>query len=84
MFEEDSKQLNELKCQARKVRKKRFSRSRLDRYGGEILRKYREKNPKPIPISQINYWLRKNKRVKVSYSTLYRWLQKHGQICKSG
>ncbi len=84
MFERDDKNANELKNQSGIIRKKRFSRSRLDRYSGEIILKYREKKPKPTPITEINYWLRKSKRLKVSYSTLYRWLQKHGQVRKSG
>lgn len=83
MFEVEDRKIRELKNKTRIIRKKRFSRSRLDRYSGEILHMYRPNVGSKTSIAEILRWLRDQKRVKVVYSTLYRWLKKHGQVRKS-
>ena len=67
-------ELTALKTQTQVIRKRRYSRSRLDRYKGELLQLYRA----GASAAELQRWLRRQ-RVKVAWSTVYRWLQKHTQ-----
>ena len=67
-------ELDALKTQTKVIRKRRYSRSRLDRYKGELLQLYRA----GASAAELQRWLRRQ-RVKVAWSTVYRWLQKHTQ-----
>jgi len=62
-----------LKVQTKVIRKRRYVVSRLDKYKGELLTLYKN----GVTIAELQRWLRKRK-IKVVYSTVYRWLQKHG------
>ncbi len=66
-------ELAELKQQTKLIRKKRFSRSRLDKYTGELLTLYRA----GASAAELQRWLRTN-RIKVQHSTVCRWLDKVG------
>ena len=65
-------ELTALKTQTQVIRQRRYSRSRLDRYKGELLQLYRA----GASAAELQRWLRRQ-RVKVAWSTVYRWLQKH-------
>lgn len=67
-------ELDALKTQTKVIRQRRYSRSRLDRYKGELLLLYRA----GASAAELQRWLRRQ-RVKVAWSTVYRWLQKHTQ-----
>lgn len=64
-----------LKQQTKSIRQPRFSRSRLDRFGGELISMLSA----GATVAELQRWLRA-KRVKVEYSTVYRWVKKHGQL----
>lgn len=64
-------ELTALKQQTKTIRKKRFSRSRLDKYSGELLTLYRT----GASIAELQRWLR-SKRICVEHSTVSRWLDK--------
>ena len=66
-------ELARLKAQSQSIRKKRFRKSRLDRYHGELLSLHRA-GAKP---AELQRWLR-SKRVKVVLSTVIRWLENNG------
>ena len=66
-------ELARLKAQSRSIRKKRFRKSRLDRYKGELLTLHRA-GAKP---AELQRWLR-SKRIKVVLSTVIRWLENNG------
>lgn len=63
----------ELNIQTKVIRKRRYVISRLDKYKGELLTLYK----KGVTIAELQRWLRQRK-IKVVYSTVYRWIQKHG------
>ena len=65
------KELTQLKNQTKIIRKKCFSRSRLDKYSGELLSLYAS----GASIAELQRWLRAN-RIKVEHSTVSRWLDK--------
>ncbi len=67
------KEIQALKKQTKSIRKRRLGISRLDRFKGEILSLYKN----DASISELQGWLRKN-QIKVTYSTVYRWVQKNG------
>ena len=60
-----------LKQQTKIIRKKRFTRSRLDKHSGELLSLYKA----GASIAELQRWLRAN-RIKVEHSTVSRWLDK--------
>ena len=60
-----------LKQQTKIIRKKRFSRSRLDKYSGELLSLYAA----GASIAELQRWLRSN-RIRVEHSTVSRWLNR--------
>lgn len=66
-------ELAALKQQTKTIRKKRFSRSRLDKYTAELLSLYKAGGS----IAELQRWLRTN-RIKVEHSTVSRWLNKTG------
>jgi len=67
------KTIMQMKLQTKLIRKRRFSISRLDRFKGELLNLYMN----GLTVAELQRWLRK-KRIKVAYSTVYRWVQKNG------
>lgn len=62
-----------LKHQTKSIRQPRFSRSRLDRFGGELISMLSA----GATVAELQRWLRA-KRIKVQYSTVYRWVKKNG------
>lgn len=66
-------ELKKLREQTKIIRKRRYSRSRLDKYAGELLAMYRA----GATTAQLQRWLRRH-RIKVVHSTVARWLAKHG------
>ena len=66
-------EVNKLKTQTRTIRKRTYSISKLDKYNDELKALHRE----GVTISELQRWLRA-KRVKIAWSTIYRWIAKHG------
>ena len=66
----EAKKLQE---QTSTIRKTRYSRSRLDRYQGELLSLHKA----GANCAELQRFLR-TKRIKVVHSTVARWLLKHG------
>jgi len=67
------KTLAEIREKRALTRKKRHSRSKLDKFTFEIL----ELKNVGATLSELQLFLRQN-RVKVELSTISRWLKKHG------
>ena len=72
MFDAE-KELAEIKKIKKLVRKKRYSRSRLDKYKDELLALRKAGGS----ISDLQRWLRL-RRVKVAWSTVQRWIKLNG------
>ena len=70
---ETEKTIIQMKLQTKLIRKRRYVKSRLDRFKGELLNLYIQ----GLSIAELQRWLKK-KRIKVAYSTVYRWVQKNG------
>lgn len=66
-------ELKTLREQTKIIRRKRYSRSRLDKYAGELLTLHRA----GATTAELQRWLR-GQRIKVVHSTVARWLAKHG------
>lgn len=66
-------EVEKLREQTSTIRKTRYSRSRLDRYKGELLSLHKA----GASCAELQRFLRK-KRIKVVHSTVARWLLKHG------
>jgi len=66
-------EVNKLKKQTSTIRKKRYNKSRLDRYKGELL----SLRKAGATCAELQRFLR-TKRIKVAYTTVSRWLAKHG------
>ena len=64
-------ELREVAAERRK--KSRMPKSRLDRFGFEILSLHSE-GARP---TEIQFWLRTQCRTRVALSTVTRWLEKH-------
>lgn len=64
-----------LKQQTKSIRQPRFSRSRLDKFAGELITMLAA----GASVAELQRWLRA-KRIRVEYSTVYRWVKKHGQL----
>ena len=64
-----------LKQQTKSIRQPRYNRSRLDKFGGELIAMHSA----GASVAELQRWLRAQ-RVKVEYSTVYRWVKKHGQL----
>ncbi len=60
-----------LKAHTKAIRKKRYQPSQLDRYRGELLQLHQA----GVTAAELQRWLRA-KKVKVVWSTVWRWLQK--------
>lgn len=54
-------------------------RSRLDRWAAELITLHRG----GATNTELQRWLRQKHRIKVAYSTVKRWIDKHGQVCES-
>ena len=65
-------ELEKLKLQTQKVRKKRYYKSRLDRYKGELLKLYQS----GASVAELRRWLLA-RRIKVVTSTVSRWIKKN-------
>jgi hypothetical protein len=66
-------ELQQLKDETKLNRQRRHSRSRLDKYQGELLLLHR----KSASVAELQRWLR-TKRIKVHWSTVSRWIKNHG------
>lgn len=67
------REVERLRRTASAVRKRRYSKSRLDRYKAELLALH-SAGARPVDLQR---WLREQ-RVKVVHSTVVRWLERHG------
>ena len=65
-------ELEKLKLQTQKVRKKRYYKSRLDRYKGELLKL----SQSGASVAELRRWLL-SRRIKVVTSTVSRWIKKN-------
>ena len=72
MFDIDT-ELDLLRRQTSEIRKKRFSRSRLDRYRGELLQLHRA----GASVAELQRWLRA-RRIRVVHSSVARWIARNG------
>ena len=72
MFDTDT-ELDLLRRQTSEIRKKRFARSRLDRYRGELLQLHRG----GASVAELQRWLRA-RRIRVVHSSVARWIDKNG------
>lgn len=66
-------ELARLKVQTVILRKKVYKRSRLDRYKGELL----QLKHQGATTAELQRWL-KDKRIKVVWTTVKRWLDNNG------
>ena len=66
-------EVNQLKKQTKALRTKRYGKSRLDRYE-KILLALKNSG---ASVAEMQRWLH-SKRIKVVWTTVYRWLQKNG------
>lgn len=66
-------ELATLREQTKIIRRKRFVKSRLDKFTGELLTLHRA----GATTAELQRWLR-GQRIKVVHSTVARWLAKHG------
>ena len=66
-------EVKKLQKQTSIIRKTRYSKSRLDRYKGELLALRKS----GATCAELQRFLR-TKRVKVAFTTVSRWLTKHG------
>ena len=66
-------ELGALRRQTSEIRKKRYARSRLDRYRGELLLLHRG----GASVAELRRWLRA-RRISVVHSTVARWIDKNG------
>lgn len=71
MFDTDT-ELDLLRRQTSEIRKKRYARSRLDRYRGELLL-----HRGGASVAELQRWLRA-RRIRVVHSTVARWIDKNG------
>ena len=72
MFDTDT-ELDLLRRQTSEIRKKRYARSRLDRYRGQLLLLHRG----GASVAELRRWLRA-RRISVVHSTVARWIDKNG------
>ena len=66
-------ELEALRRQTSEIRKKRYSRSRLDRYRAELLLLHRG----GASVAELQRWLRA-RRIRVAHTTVARWIDKNG------
>ena len=72
MFDTDT-ELDLLRRQTSEIRKKRYSRSRLDRYRGELLQLHRA----GASVAELQRGLRA-RRIRVVHSSVARWIARNG------
>lgn len=65
-------ELEEIKQSRKKIRRKRYTKSRLDKFKFELLKLHKS----GASLGDLHFFLRKN-RTKVALSTISRWLKKH-------
>lgn len=66
-------ELSRLKSQTQTIRKKRYTKSRLDVFKGELLSLSRA----GASVAELQRWLI-TKKIKVNWTTIRRWLDKNG------
>lgn len=66
-------ELEALRRQTGEIRRRRYTRSRLDRYRGELLLLHRG----GASVAELQRWLRA-RRISVVHSTVARWIDKNG------
>ena len=62
-----------LREQTRRIRRRRFRKSRLDRHATQLLEYHRAGSR----AAELQRWLRDIKHIKVALSTVTRWLARH-------
>jgi len=62
-----------LKAETKTIRSRGYRRSRLDKYTAELITLRHQ----GVSIAELQRWLR-CKRIKIAWSTVSRWLNKHG------
>lgn len=65
-------ELEALRRQTGEIRRRRYTRSRLDRYRGELLLLHRG----GASVAELQRWLRA-RRIRVVHSTVARWIAKN-------
>jgi hypothetical protein len=66
-------EVRKLKQQTKIIRVKRFGKSRLDKYKTQLLLLKKH----GASIAELQRWLL-GKKIKVAWTTVYRWFQKNG------
>ena len=66
-------ELGALRRQTSEIRKKRYSRSRLDRYGNKL----QQLHQAGASVAELQRWLRA-RRIRVAHTTVARWIDKNG------
>ena len=66
-------ELEALRRQTGEIRRRRYTRSRLDRYRGELLLLHRG----GASVAELQRWLRA-RRIRVVHSTVARWIARNG------
>jgi hypothetical protein len=65
-------ELAELRRQTAEIRRRRYTKSRLDRYRGELIQLRRN----GASVAELQRWLRDH-RIRVVHSTVARWVTKN-------
>ena len=65
-------ELAELRRQTAEIRRRRYTKSRLDRYRGQLLQLRRN----GASVAELQRWLRDH-RIRVVHSTVARWVTKN-------
>jgi len=65
--------VDQLKAHKRRIRKRVYRRSKLDKFKGELITLRRE----GASATDLQRWLRQQ-RIQVTLTTVTRWLEKHG------
>jgi len=66
-------ELEEIKRKRKVSRRKRYTKSKLDKFKFELLKLQKE----GASLGDLQFFLRKN-RIKAATSTIHRWLKKNG------
>ena len=65
-------ELAELRRQTAEIRRRRYTKSRLDRYRGELIQLRRN----GASVAELQRWLRDH-RIRIVHSTVARWVTKN-------
>ncbi len=65
-------ELAELRRQTAEIRRRRYTKSRLDRYRGQLIQLRRN----GASVAELQRWLRDH-RIRVAHSTVARWVTKN-------